>query len=68
MYFQSIIDSTDCGQNVVKLNKLTTNLQSISTTAIFNLITPNLCDDGHDAPCVNGRPGGLTSANTFLQK
>jgi phosphatidylinositol-3-phosphatase len=68
MYFHSIIDSSDCGQNVVNLNKLTTDLQSISTTANFNLITPNLCDDGHDSPCVNGQPGGLVSANTFLQK
>nr|WKF57622.1 hypothetical protein HUO10_002115 [Paraburkholderia busanensis] len=68
MYFHSIIDSPDCGQNVVNLNKLTTDLQSISTTANFNLITPSLCDDGHDSPCVNGQPGGLTSANTFLQK
>jgi len=48
MYFHSIIDSPDCGQNVVNLNRLTTDLQSISTTANFNLITPNLCDDGHD--------------------
>ncbi|MFL9889258.1 alkaline phosphatase family protein, partial [Paraburkholderia agricolaris] len=68
MYFHSIIDSPGCGQNVVNLNRLTTDLQSISTTANFNLITPNLCDDGHDSPCVNGQPGGLTSANTFLQK
>jgi hypothetical protein len=68
MYFHSIIDSPDCAQNVVNLNNLTTDLQSVSTTANFNLITPNLCDDGHDAPCVNGQPGGLTSANTFLQK
>ncbi|MFM0213347.1 alkaline phosphatase family protein [Paraburkholderia sediminicola] len=68
MYFHSIIDSPNCGQNVVNLNKLTTDLQSISTTANFNLITPSLCDDGHDSPCVNGQPGGLVSANTFLQK
>jgi phosphatidylinositol-3-phosphatase len=68
MYFHSIIDSPGCGENVVNLTKLTTDLQSISTTANFNLITPNLCDDGHDAPCVNKQPGGLTSANTFLQK
>ena len=59
MYFHSIIDSPNCGQNVVNLNKLTTDLQSISTTANFNLITPDLCDDGHDSPCVNGQPGGL---------
>jgi hypothetical protein len=68
MYFHSIIDSPDCGQHVVNLNNLQSDLQSVSTTANFNLITPNLCDDGHDAPCVNGQPGGLTSANTFLQK
>ncbi|MFP3245346.1 MAG: alkaline phosphatase family protein, partial [Paraburkholderia sp.] len=68
MYFHSIIDSPNCGQNVVNLTKLTTDLQSVATTANFNLITPNLCDDGHDSPCVNGQPGGLTSANTFLQK
>jgi hypothetical protein len=68
MYFHSIIDSPNCGQNVVNLNKLATDLQSISTTANFNLITPSLCDDGHDSPCVNGQPGGLVSANTFLQK
>ena len=32
---------------------------SIATTPNYSLITPNLCDDGHDSPCVDGRPGGL---------
>ncbi|QBQ97231.1 alkaline phosphatase family protein [Paraburkholderia pallida] len=68
MYFHSIIDSSDCGTNVVNLNRLQNDLQLISTTANFNFITPNLCDDGHDSPCVNGQPGGLTSANAFLEK
>lgn len=68
MYFHSIVDSPDCGKNVVNLNNLTNDLKSISTTANFNLITPNLCNDGHDAPCVNGQPGGLTSADAFLKK
>lgn len=68
MYFHSIIDSPDCGTNVVNLNQLQTDLQAVSTTANFNMITPSLCDDGHDSPCVDGRPGGLTSANAFLQK
>ena len=27
-----------------------------------------MCDDGHDAPCKDGRPGGLTSADAFLKK
>ena len=68
MYFHSIIDSPDCLTNVVNLNNLQNDLQSISTTANFNFITPSLCDDGHDSPCVNGQPGGLTSANAFLEK
>ncbi len=68
MYFHSIIDSPDCGLHVLNLTKLTTDLQSVATTANFNLITPNLCDDGHDSPCANGQPGGLTSANAFLKK
>jgi hypothetical protein len=68
MYFHLIIDLPDCAQNVVNLNNLTTDLKSISTTANFNRITPNTCDDGQDAPCVNGLPGGLTSADEFLKK
>ena len=68
VYFHSIIDSPDCLKNVVNLNNLTSDLKSVDTTANFNLITPNTCDDGHDAPCVNGQPGGLTSANDFLKK
>ncbi len=68
MYFHSIIDSPDCAKNVVNLNNLANDIKSIDTTANFNLITPNLCNDGHDAPCVNGQPGGLTSADAFLKK
>jgi phosphatidylinositol-3-phosphatase len=68
VYFHSIVDSQDCAKNVVNLNNLTSDLKSIDTTANFNLITPNTCDDGHDAPCVNGQPGGLTSADAFLKK
>ncbi|WP_246327170.1 alkaline phosphatase family protein [Burkholderia guangdongensis] len=68
MYFHSIIDSPDCGQHVVNLDRMTADLQSVATTANFNLITPNLCSDGHDSPCANGQPGGLASVDTFLQK
>ena len=57
------------------LNKLENDLASLATTPNFVFITPNLCHDGHDgdgtgAPrkgCVNGEPGGLTSADKFLQ-
>ncbi|MCA8089642.1 alkaline phosphatase family protein [Burkholderia anthina] len=68
MYFHSIIDSPDCMKNVVNLANLENDLKSADTTANFNLITPNLCHDGHDAPCANGEPGGLTSADAFLKK
>jgi hypothetical protein len=69
MYFHSITDSADCGKHVVNLDStLQTDLQSAATTPNFVFITPNLCDDGHDAPCVDGRPGGLVSADAFLQK
>lgn len=71
MYFHSIIDSPDCATNVVNLNKLSDDLKSIDTTRNFTFITPNLCNDGHDggsSTCVNGDPGGLVSADAFLQK
>jgi hypothetical protein len=68
VYFHSIIDSPDCHTNVVSLNQLTADLKSESSTPDFVFITPNLCDDGHDAPCVTGQPGGLVSADAFVQK
>ncbi len=67
-YFHSIIDQPICKSNVVNLNRLATDLNSEATTPNFAFITPNLCDDGHDAPCADGRPGGLVSADAFLQK
>jgi len=68
MYFHAIIDLPACKANVVNLRQLKTDLRSVATTANFNFITPNLCDDGHDSPCANGAPGGLKSINAFLQK
>lgn len=68
VYFHSIIDSSDCDANVVALDRLSRDLESEWTTPNFVFITPNLCDDGHDGPCVNGQPGGLVSADAFLQK
>jgi len=67
MYFSSITSSPDCAKHVVDLSALPSDLASASTTPNFSYITPNLCDDGHDAPCVDGRPGGLASADAWLQ-
>jgi phosphatidylinositol-3-phosphatase len=69
IYFHSIIDNTAlCDSHVVNLSDLPTDLSSAATTPDYVFITPNLCDDGHNAPCANGQPGGLTEVNTWLQK
>jgi phosphatidylinositol-3-phosphatase len=68
VYFHSIIDDTKyCGTHIVNLNALTNDLTHVATTPNFAYITPNLCHDGHDAPCKNGEKGGLISANEFLR-
>jgi phosphatidylinositol-3-phosphatase len=67
MYFHAVIDSPSCKRRIVPLAALTQDLRSASTTPNFSYITPNLCHDGHDHPCVDGEPGGLESANLFLQ-
>jgi phosphatidylinositol-3-phosphatase len=75
VYFHSIIDTPACAANVVNLEALTKDLESLRTTPNFSFITPNLCNDGHDgdgtgAPgkgCADGRPGGLASTDAFLR-
>jgi hypothetical protein len=68
VYFHSIIDSPICTTGVVNLDQLPQDLQSQRSTPNFVFITPNLCNDGHDAPCKNGQPGGLVAADAFLLK
>ncbi len=69
VYFHSIIDNrARCDGHVVNLSLLASDLQSIATTANYIFITPNLCNDGHDASCVDGRRGGLVAIDVFLRK
>jgi phosphatidylinositol-3-phosphatase len=69
VYFHSIIDDgARCARNVVNLRQLPDDLASVATTPNFVFITPSLCHDGHDSPCVSGEPGGLVSADRFLQQ
>ena len=68
VYFHAIIDSPTCAANVVNLERLRHDLKSAKRTPNFVFISPNLCNDGHDAPCRNGEPGGLRSADAFLRK
>jgi hypothetical protein len=68
VYFHSIIDGPSCVANDVPLTQLPNDLMHLATTPNYVFITPNLCHDGHDSPCVNGEPGGLVSADAFLHQ
>jgi hypothetical protein len=66
-YFHSIIDDqARCDRGVVGLDRLATDLQSTQTTPNYVFITPDLCHDGHDAPCADGSPGGYQGIDEFL--
>ena len=67
VYFHSLLDSGSCAANDVNLAQLPKDLAKVSTTRTLSYITPNLCDDGHDDPCVDGRPGDLQTANVWLK-
>ncbi len=66
VYFHSIVDRPTCAANDVPLTRLAGDLVA-NRVGAYNFITPNLCHDGHDAPCVDGEPGGLKSADAFLK-
>ena len=73
VYFHSILDTPLCHQRVLPLTALAGDLKSVATTPSFSFITPNLCDDGHDDPCVGKNvrgtaAGGLVSVDYWLQK
>ncbi len=84
MYFDSVIDdAASCDSHVVALGSpdgqmprtalpgetgLATDLRSVATTPNYSFITPNLCEDGHDFPCINQASGESAYADydTFL--
>ena len=84
VYFHSIIDSQSyCDAHVVPLGSTTgtlpsgvpkgttglaTDLKSVAKTPALSFIVPNLCNDGHDYPCVNQPSGAsaLADIDTFL--
>jgi hypothetical protein len=57
-----------CATNVIDFSLFEPDLGSVATTPNLSFITPNLCHDGHDAPCVDNEPGGLVSADRFLSE
>lgn len=76
IYFHAVTDNTWlCDHDVVPLGTETTagngtvtyaghladDLKHQSTTPKFAFITPNLCDDGHDATCAGVNDAGTTT-------
>lgn len=57
-----------CAAHILSFRPLPGTLAQASATPAFSFIAPNLCDDGHDAPCVTGAPGGLAQADAFLSR
>jgi phosphatidylinositol-3-phosphatase len=68
VYFHSIVDGPDCHARDVPLDQLQADLGSADTTPNLTFITPDLCSDGHDEPCADGRPGGYASIDAFLKE
>jgi hypothetical protein len=67
VYFHAIIDDRTCARNDVDFSRLGHELRRASTTPNYAFIVPNLCNSGHDSPCVDGQPGGLESADQWLR-
>jgi phospholipase C len=71
IYYPDIIgDSSRCQAHDVPYGDPSTGLAAdiaANTVPRFGFITPDTCHDGHDSPCADGEPGGLTSADAWLQ-
>lgn len=68
VYFAAITSSPECERNDVDFSHLASDLKTVATTPNLSYISPNLCNDGHDSPCVDGREGGLVSADVWLRR
>lgn len=67
VYFHSLIDGTECGENDVGLEQLATDLKAKGGTPALSYIVPNACHDGSEVACEPGQPAGLAAAEPFLQ-
>ena len=57
-----------CAAHILSFRPLPGDLARASATPAFSFLAPNLCNDGHDAPCADGAPGGLAQADRFLAR
>jgi len=86
VYFHAVIDNPALCSHIVPLGStsgtmphsdtsgvtgLVSDLRSVATTPNLSWVTPDLCDDGHDYPCINeAAPGANRVANidSFLHQ
>jgi hypothetical protein len=68
VYFHSLLDSPECAQNDVGLDRLATDLKTAKKTPALSYIVPNACHDGGELPCEPGQPAGPVAAEAFLQQ
>ena len=67
VFFRSVTaNPAFCAAHIVSFRPLPGDLARASATPAFSFVVPDLCHDGHDAPCVTGAPGGLAQADAFL--
>jgi hypothetical protein len=66
-FFRSVTaNPAFCAAHILSFRPLPGDLAHANATPAFSLVVPDLCHDGHDAPCVTGAPGGLAQADAFL--
>ena len=68
-FFRSVTaNQAFCDAHILSFRPLPGDLARAAATPAFSFIAPDLCNDGHDAPCVTGAPGGLVQADAFLSQ
>jgi hypothetical protein len=68
-FFRSVTaNPAFCAAHVLSFRPLPGDLARASATPAFSFLVPNLYNDGHDAPCADGAPGGLAQADRFLAR
>jgi hypothetical protein len=66
-FFRSVTaNPAFCAAHILSFRPLAGELARARATPAFSFLAPNLCNDGHDAPCVTGAHGGLAQADRFL--
>lgn len=67
VYFHSLLDSPECAEDDVGLERLATDLKSAKKTPALSYIVPTACHDGGELPCEPEQPAGPLAAEAFLQ-